>query len=151
MRGQVLGVDLKTGDGQISGDDGRRYRFKPADWADRVAPAVGAIVDFEASDTRALAVYRVPGTVPATPRAPSPARVPRNPKNKIVAALLAFFLGAFGVHRFYVGRVGSGIVMLLLTCTLVGAIASGIWALVDFVRFLLMSHGEFDERYNDLR
>ena len=35
-------------------------------------------------------------------------------KSKVVAAVLAFFLGGFGIHRFYVGKIGSGLVMLVL-------------------------------------
>ena len=34
-------------------------------------------------------------------------------KNKIVALLLCIFFGVLGVHRFYVGKIGSGILMLL--------------------------------------
>ncbi|MCR9246764.1 MAG: NINE protein [bacterium] len=49
------------------------------------------------------------------------------------AFLLAFFLGPFGIHRFYVGKTGSGIAMLVLTVTLVGAIISGIWSFVDWI------------------
>lgn len=52
-------------------------------------------------------------------------------KSRTVAFLLSFFLGAFGAHRFYAGRGGSGVVMLILTITLIGAIVSGIWNLVD--------------------
>lgn len=48
-------------------------------------------------------------------------------RKKSVAAtwLLWLFLGEFGAHRFYLGRVGTGIAMLL---TLGGLL---IWALVD--------------------
>ena len=48
-------------------------------------------------------------------------------KGFVPALLLCFFLGALGVHRFYVGKVGTGLLMLL---TLGGV---GIWALVDFI------------------
>ena len=32
-----------------------------------------------------------------------------SPKSKIVAFLLCFFLGYLGIHRFYVGKIGSGV------------------------------------------
>lgn len=47
MRGQILGVDRNTGNAQVTGEDGRRYRFREEDWADTIGPAVGAMVDFE--------------------------------------------------------------------------------------------------------
>ena len=48
-------------------------------------------------------------------------------KGFVPALLLCFFLGGLGVHRFYVGKIGTGILMLL---TLGGF---GIWAIIDFV------------------
>ena len=52
---------------------------------------------------------------------------PVSPKSRLVALLLCFFLGALGVHRFYVGKVGTG-VLWLLTAGL-----GGIGVLVDFI------------------
>lgn len=144
MRGQVLGVDTRTGDGIVSGDDGRRYSFTPADWAHRGEPAIGMQVDFEAADNRALTIFPVPGTAPAVRTAPPP---PQTDRNKYVAALLAFFLGPFGVHRFYLGQIGSGIVMLVLSCTVLGLFVSVPWTVIDFIRYLVMSDRDFAERY----
>ena len=149
MRGQVLGVDTRTGDGIVTGDDGRRYSFKPDDWAHRGEPAIGMIVDFEAADNRALSIFPVPGTSPppaAAPSAHAPAPV-YDDRNKVVAALLAFFIGVLGVHRFYLGRTGTGIVMLLLSCTLVGLLLTVPWSIIDMIRYLVMSDREFAERY----
>ncbi len=67
-------------------------------------------------------------------------------KSKVAAALLSFFLGTLGIHRFYLGRVGSGAVMLI--CTVLGWLTAGIiigfgliaivsiWNLIDFIRIL---------------
>jgi len=48
-------------------------------------------------------------------------------KGFVPTILLCFFLGALGVHRFYVGKVGTGILQLI---TLGGL---GIWVLIDFI------------------
>lgn len=56
-----------------------------------------------------------------------------SPKSRLAATLLAFFFGAFGVHRFYVGKTGSGVAQLLLTITIVGVLVSGIWSFIDLI------------------
>ena len=48
-------------------------------------------------------------------------------KSRIVALLLCWFLGVFGAHRFYVGKIGTGVLQLL---TLGGL---GIWAFIDLI------------------
>lgn len=55
-------------------------------------------------------------------------------KSKLVAVLLAFFLGGIGIHDFYLGYNKNGIIKIVLTvCTGVGG---SIWALIDFIRLL---------------
>jgi TM2 domain-containing membrane protein YozV len=147
MRGQVLGVDTRTGDGIVTGEDGRRYSFKPLDWAARGEPAVGVEVDFETHESRALSIFPVPGSSPPPAAAYSAAQPPADDRNKFIAALLAFFIGPLGIHRFYLGRTGSGIAMVLLSCTLVGLLVTVPWAFIDMIRYLIMSDREFEERY----
>jgi TM2 domain-containing membrane protein YozV len=55
-------------------------------------------------------------------------------KSRGVALALAAILGPFGAHRFYVGKTGTGILML---CTLGGA---GLWYLYDLI---LVAGGSF--------
>lgn len=57
------------------------------------------------------------------------------PRSKIAAILLAFFLGAFGAHRFYMGHTSTGTAMLLITVLTCGygSIITGIWAIVDLI------------------
>lgn len=62
-------------------------------------------------------------------------------KSKVAAILLCFFLGVLGVHRFYVGKVGTGIVQLL---TFGGF---GIWALIDLI---LLICGKFTDSQGKL-
>ena len=54
-----------------------------------------------------------------------------NKKSAGVAFALWFFLGLLGAHRFYLGKIGTAIIMLILTCTVGGIVVSGIWAIID--------------------
>ncbi|MBQ7159416.1 MAG: TM2 domain-containing protein [Treponema sp.] len=64
-----------------------------------------------------------------------------SPKSRTIAALLAFFFGGLGIHRFYVGKTGTGVLQILLTCLFgIGCI----WALVDLVIILCGSFKDKD-------
>ena len=68
-------------------------------------------------------------------------RYDANKKSLLVAYLLWWFLGIFGAHRFYLGRTGSGVAMLVITLVSIPLVAaflgmftifiSIIWAFVD--------------------
>jgi hypothetical protein len=72
------------------------------------------------------------------PHAPMYSPAYSAPKSKAAAAILAFFLGALGVHRFYLGYNGIGVAMLLITVLTCGwgGIAMGVWAFVDMILIL---------------
>ncbi|TCP33662.1 TM2 domain-containing protein [Sphingomonas sp. BK235] len=149
MRGQILGMDVRSGEGVVAGEDGQRYTFTPQDWAQHGEPSHGQMVDFEAAGSHARNVFPVPapaGTPPARVAA-VPVPAPVSDRNKYVAAALAFLFGVFGIHRFYLGRVTSGIVMTVLTFTLIGLLVTLPLSLIDMVRYLMMSDREFAARY----
>lgn len=60
------------------------------------------------------------------------------PKSKIAAGILGIFLGAFGVHNFYLGYTGKAVGQLLLTVLSCGILSfvSGIWGLVEGILIL---------------
>ncbi|MES2019217.1 MAG: TM2 domain-containing protein [Pseudomonadota bacterium] len=71
----------------------------------------------------------------------SPAQIgPVSDKEWLVTLLLAFFLGFLGVHRFYTGHIGIGIVQLL---TMGGC---GVWALIDFILIAVGSYTDAEGR-----
>ena len=61
-------------------------------------------------------------------------------KEWLVTLLLAFFLGYFGIHRFYTGHTGIGVAQLL---TFGGC---GIWAFIDFILIIVGSFKDSDGR-----
>jgi TM2 domain-containing membrane protein YozV len=54
-----------------------------------------------------------------------------NKKSVVVAYLFWFFLGMLGAHRFYFGKNGSAIVQLILTITMIGAVVTFVWIIID--------------------
>jgi len=65
-------------------------------------------------------------------------------RSRLVTALLALFLGIFGVHRFYIGKIRTAIVMLILSVfylvtvrlwgiVVISLAVAGLWAFIDFI------------------
>ena len=60
-----------------------------------------------------------------------------SPRSRLVALLFCVLLGVFGVHRFYVGKIGTGILMLVT----IGGL--GIWTMIDLI---LIAVGSFRDK-----
>lgn len=59
-------------------------------------------------------------------------------KSFVATLILCLLLGTFGVHRFYVGKIGTGIIMLLTFGGL------GIWQLIDIIRIAIQKFRDSD-------
>ena len=73
-------------------------------------------------------------------------------KSKIVAALLAFFLGGLGIHKFYLGKTTAGIIMLVASLfgailLLIPTMIIGVIAFVEFIIYLITPDEDFQRKY----
>ncbi|UDF02295.1 TM2 domain-containing protein [Asticcacaulis sp. AND118] len=138
MRGKVLSFSDATGQGLISGDDSQRYSFSRDDLMNGArSVAAGMSVDFEGSEGIAVSVYVIQSGVAD--------------KNKWVAAILAFFFGIWGIHKFYLGKTNAGIIMLL--CGTIGwfvvlpGLAVMLVSFIELIIYLFKSEQQFHEDY----
>ena len=69
------------------------------------------------------------GSSSSSSRSSSSSSANKSSKSKLVAGLLALFVGHFGIHNFYLGHTGKGILQLLLCFTGI----SSIWALIEAI------------------
>lgn len=70
-------------------------------------------------------------------------------KDKVVAGLLAIFLGPLGIHKFYLGYTKEGVIMLLIslfTCG-IGATVIEVIALIEGIVYLTKTDEEFQAIY----
>jgi len=65
-------------------------------------------------------------------------------KDRTIAILLAFFLGGFGGHKFYLGENVAGVLYLIFSWTLIPSLI----ALFDFIGLLMMTEPVFMAQYN---
>ncbi|WP_375674506.1 NINE protein [Bartonella sp. AP9QHHD] len=120
MRGIIISQDQGTY--LVAGDDGKRYQFATWDWLGKNPPRIGNAVDFVCEGGVVSSVF--------------PLLRSSTENTKIMFALLCWVAGIFGVHRFMVGKVRTGALMLVLSLSLFGLIITGIWAIVDFIVIL---------------
>jgi len=78
-------------------------------------------------------------------------------KSRLVTTLLALFLGMFGAHRFYTGKIVTAVAMLILTILgvatiwyclfgLIFLIPVGVWILVDFITAVSGNEKDSEEK-----
>lgn len=65
-------------------------------------------------------------------------------RSRLLAALLAFFLGGIGIHKFYLGQHGQGVLYLLFFWTFIPSII----AFFEFIILLVTSDDDFNKRFN---
>lgn len=142
MKGKILDFSIQNSSGVISGDDGQRYNFTSSEWKSDKSPMVNQIVDFSIDGENANGIYLVQNSSST------------EGKSKIVAALLAFFLGGLGIHKFYLGCNNAGIIMLVVFLggfILLGipSLIIGVIAFIEFIMYLIKSDEEFQQTYVD--
>lgn len=65
-------------------------------------------------------------------------------KSKVAAGVLAILLGGIGAHKFYLGRIGQGLLYLVFFWTFIPALIG----LIEGIIYLTMSDDSFNARYN---
>lgn len=151
MQGQILDYSVQSNAGVITGEDGNRYTFAGSEWRETAPPARGMRVDFEVHGAAAVSVYRALAGAGSSGAAVSGA------KSKVVAGVLGILLGGLGIHKFYLGLTGPGLVMLggfiigfIAAFVVIGIFvlfALGIIGLIEGIIYLTKSDEEFEELY----
>jgi TM2 domain-containing membrane protein YozV len=64
-------------------------------------------------------------------------------KNKVVAGLLAILLGGVGIHKFYLGKIGQGVLYLIFCWTFIPALIG----FFEGIIYLATSDENFERKY----
>ncbi|MCB0073939.1 MAG: TM2 domain-containing protein [Caldilineaceae bacterium] len=141
MKGQILDYSVQRNEGVISADDGTRYTFAGAEWQATVPPITGMSVDFAPSGSSATQIYRIGGSVNTI-----------RTKSRVTAGIFAILLGGLGIHKFYLGYNGPGIILLVISLigwplAFVPNFIVGVIVLIEGIIYLTKSGDEFEETY----
>jgi len=94
MQGTITSFENHVG--TIAGYDGKQYKFVTLDWNKKEQPPkINMEVDFGVEGARNISLLRSP-----------------NARSKNALAAWCFFLGCSGIHRFMVGKIGTGLLLL---------------------------------------
>jgi len=123
---------MLVGRGVVEGFDGSMYQFLKPDWLDSADPQPDLRVRFFPSHGSARNIYVA-----------NPDEVPRRQKiRKAPSILWAVFLGGFGAHKYYQGSWAWGIIYSITFWLYIPFVL----AIVEWVRYVLMSDEEFDRK-----
>lgn len=145
MLGTILDYSVQENVGTITGSDGARYKFSGDQWRGDRPPARGMGVDYEAEGNLAKDVYIAVGAAAGT-----------GAKDKVAAGLFAIFLGGLGIHKFYLGFTGAGLVFLLTNTVgwlvtwmllFLPNIVLGVIALIEGIIYLTKTDEQFQQEY----
>ena len=118
--------------------------FQPAAAAAPPAAAPAAAVPMAAAPMAAAPMAAAPmAAAPVGGMAAPMAMAATGDKSKVVAGILGILLGSFGIHKFYLGSIGKGILFLLFCWT-------GIPGIIGFIQgiiYLIEDEGKFHSRY----
>lgn len=150
MKGRILDFSVQSNTGVITGEDGDRYHFSGEQWRESKSPSRGMTVDFKVEGEQAKDIFL------ALSGSSSSLSISDDKKDKVVAGLLAIFLGGLGIHKFYLGFTGPGLVFLLINTVgfavtwlmlfIPNAIV-GLIALIEGIIYLTKSDEEFQQTY----
>jgi len=146
MQGTVL--HMHESGGVITGDNQERHTFSYSDIKGNMTQMViGSRVDYVVFDAtfekQAKEIYPLGN--------PNITYVQKTEKDKLIAFLLALFLGGWGIHKFYLGYEKAGITMLLLGTVgwllIIPALVNALIAFIEAIIYISKSDKEFEQIY----
>ena len=115
--------------------------------SEKKCPSCGAPIDLIATECKycgeAIVVEEPQYQVPQDPPVYSSNCVPVASKSKIIAGLLGIFLGGIGAHKFYLGKIGMGVLYLVFCWTYIPVIVG----FIEGIIYLASSDEEFYYKY----
>lgn len=105
--------------------------YPPETHPDYQAGASGTVVSHPGAGAQTV-VVQVGAQAPQS----GPSFVTSPPKSKVAGGLLAIFFGFLGVHRFYLGYTGIGVLMLVMSLTLFLLPITILWAWIEGIVIL---------------
>ncbi|GAB4270755.1 MAG: hypothetical protein Kow0065_20530 [Methylomicrobium sp.] len=128
MIGHIESFDLGRQTGVIKSGDSF-YEFHLDQWKSPDLPNAGDDINFELKADQVISVKLIGAYL--TPNQPV--------KSRVIAIVLALFLGGLGAHRFYLGYYWIGLAQIAVTLLTVGF--GVVWG---FIEFALLLSGNFD-------